>query len=248
VSSIPFGGFEGIHTLLGVVPVLLHPDPKRVAVIGIGSGDTAYAAAARPETREVAAIEIIGSQLDLLRGFAKRTREPGLVSFLADPRIGKVITDGRTFVRRHPEPFDVIEADALRVTSAYSGNLYSSEYFALLRSRLAPGGFAVSWLPTPRVAETFRRSFPHGLVIGHIGIGAEQPIAFDPAALAARLREPRFAGHFRRVGIDIAPRVEQFLAANPPVAFTSSPDESARADLNSDLFAKDEFLHDGPPR
>lgn len=247
VSSIPFGGYEGIHTLLGVVPVLLHPDPKRVAVIGIGSGDTAYAASARPETQEIAAIEIIGSQLDLLRGFAKQTREPGLISFFADPRIGKVITDGRTFVRRAPAPFDVIEADALRVTSAYSGNLYSLEYFALLRSRLAPGGFAVSWLPTPRVAETFRRSFPHGLVIGHIGIGAEEPIAFDPAALAARLREPRFAAHFRRVGIDIAPRVEQFLAANPPVAFASTPATDG-ADVNSDLFAKDEFLHDGPPR
>jgi predicted membrane-bound spermidine synthase len=248
VSSIPYGGYEGIHTLLGVVPVLLHPDPKRVAVIGIGSGDTAYAAAARPETRDVAAIEIIGSQLDLLRGFARQTREPGLVSFLADPRIRKVITDGRTFVRRDPALFDVIEADALRVTSAYSGNLYSTEYFALLRSKLAPGGFAVSWLPTPRVAETFRRSFPHGLVIGQIGIGAEQPIEIDPATLAARLREPRFAAHFRRVGIEIAPRVEPFLLANPPVAFATAPGANGDADLNSDLFAKDEFLHDGPPR
>jgi hypothetical protein len=34
-SQLPYGGY---HTLLGAFPVLLHPDPKHVVVIGLGSG------------------------------------------------------------------------------------------------------------------------------------------------------------------------------------------------------------------
>lgn len=245
VSSIPYGGYEAIHTLLGVVPVLVHPSPARVAVIGIGSGDTAYAASARPETREIAAIEIIGSQLSVLGRLSQQTRVPGLRPFLADPRIRKVVADGRSFVRRDPKPWDVIEADALRVTSAYSGNLYSLEYFALLRSRLAPGGIAVSWLPTQRVSDTFVRSFPHVLVLDRIGIGAESAIAFDRDAIRERLREQRLVAHFRRAGIDIETTVTGFLDRVEPRVFGPDTDRAALVDVNSDLFAKDEFLFDG---
>ena len=56
-----------------------------------------------------------------------------------------MVGDGRRFVMQSRERFDVIEADALRPNSAYSGNLYSREYFELLRSRLTPGGLAVTW-------------------------------------------------------------------------------------------------------
>ena len=39
--------FEGIHTLLGAVPALIHPAPEEIAVIGLGSGETAWAVACR---------------------------------------------------------------------------------------------------------------------------------------------------------------------------------------------------------
>jgi hypothetical protein len=90
-----------------------------------------------------------------------------------------VTGDGRTWVRRDPQGFDLIEADALRPTSAYSGNLYSLEYFTLLRESLRPGGFAVTWLPTQRVRSTFLRSFPHVIAVRDIAIGSDAPIRFD---------------------------------------------------------------------
>ncbi len=77
ISTLPFGGYDGVHTLLGAIPVLLHPSPRRVAVIGLGSGDTLYAAAGRPGLEEVIGIEIIGSQLDLLRHFQARGGDRG---------------------------------------------------------------------------------------------------------------------------------------------------------------------------
>jgi spermidine synthase len=98
--------------------------------------------------------------------------------------------DGRVVLMRSLEPADVIQADALRPTSAYSGNLYSFEYFSLVRSRLRPGGFGVSWGPTPRTRNAFIKAFPHALVIGDILIGSEKPIAFDPDAVRRRLADP----------------------------------------------------------
>ena len=64
-STIPF---DGIHSFLGLVPVMLHPAPKRIAIIGLGSGDTAYSAAGRPETEHLFCVEIIGGQIRTLRG------------------------------------------------------------------------------------------------------------------------------------------------------------------------------------
>jgi predicted membrane-bound spermidine synthase len=245
LSHFPYGTFGGTHTLLGAVPILLHPAPRRVAVIGLGSGDTSFAAGGRPEVEAVETIEIVGSQLDVLRAFERGHGYAGLRVLLSDARFRFFVGDGRTHVRRAADRYDVIEADALRPSSAYAGNLYSLEYFALLRRSLAPGGFAVSWLPTERARDTLVHSFPHVLLLGDVGIGSDSPIAFDRDALLARCDEPRVRDYYRAAGIHLCRLVEEALALAPPVAIGPDQPRPASADLNSDLFAKDEFLHDG---
>lgn len=243
LSAFPFGGYGGIHTLLGALPVLIHRHPRRVAVIGVGSGDTAYGAAGRAEVEEVVAIEILGSQISLLRDFDAQGGDPGLHALLSDARIQIVVDDGRAFLRRDREHFDVIEADALRPTSAYAGNLYSLEYFALLRERLAPGGLAVTWIPTDRVLTTFVRSFPHVLVIDAIAIGSESPIPFDRAELERRVGDPRVRDHFARAGVDVAALVGALLESQP-VRIGPAANRKRLTDVNRDLFARDEFMVD----
>lgn len=241
VSSFPFGQ-ELTHTLLGAVPVLMHPSPKRVAVIGLGSGDTLYAAACREDVENVFGIEIIGSQLDLLHAFDARGGDAGLRALLSHDRIRIEIGDGRSWLRRDPLPYDVIEADALRPSAAYAGNLYSLEYFELVRSRLAPGGLAVTWTPTSRVVDSLVQAFPHVLLVGLIGIGSDAPIDFDPAALRARAAEPLVRAHFQAAGVDIADLLERWLAEGPIVRFGPRDPRHGTNDLNHDLFPRDEFL------
>ena len=164
-SWIPYGD---VHSVLGALPAFIHPNPKRAAVIGLGSGDTVYSVAGRPELTDITSIEIVRPQIDLLHRWAGRTNYPALTSLLGDPRITHVQGDGRTHIMRSKERFDIIEADALRPMSAYSGNLYSVGYFTLIRSRLADAGLAVTWAPTSRVRDTFVSVFPHVLVFGQI--------------------------------------------------------------------------------
>lgn len=235
-SWIPYGN---IHSVLGALPAFIHPRPREAVVIGLGSADTVYSLAGRLELARVTCIEIIGPQLATLGEWARRTADPGLVSALSDPRITHVTGDGRAFIMRSPRRFDIIEADALRPTSAYSGNLYSLGYFELLRSRLTPGGIAVTWAPTPRIHDTFTAVFPHALSFGDILMGSNEPIRFEPAEIRARLNVPAVQDYYYRAGIDIASLLAPYLDRVPRIIGPS--DRPSRSDLNEDLFPRDEF-------
>ena len=206
-SVIPYGD---IHTALGAVPALVHPNPRNVAIIGLGSGDTVYAAAARPETATITCIEIVRPQLATLRQLAGRDTYAALPALLADPRVAHVSGDGRAYLLRTPQRFDVIEADALRPTSAYSGNLYSEAYFTLLKNRLTPNGLAATWVPSKRVHDTFVRVFPYGVSLPGILLGSSQPFDIDRALVAARVADPRVRDAF-------PPCRRRHRSARPPV-------------------------------
>lgn len=238
-SWIPFGG---IHSALGALPSLLHPDPQEIAVIGLGSSDTLFSASARIETREIVCIEILGAALKTLRQHAADSTYAGLRALLKDGRIRHVTGDGRQFLMTTKQRFDIIEADALRPTSAHSGTLYSEEYFRLLLSRLKPGGYAVTWAPTQRVEDTFVRVFPHVLCLPQIIIGSNQSIPWDVAALRLRINQAELQHHFALAGIDLPGLLAPFLAPEVPVRVFGPADDRAKLkELNTDVFPRDEF-------
>lgn len=237
-SLLPYGGE---HTLLGALPVLLHPSPRRVLIVGLGSGDTLFAAGARRETESLTCVEIVAPQLPTLRRLAALREDAGLRSLLEDTRVRHVVGDGRVFLMRSPVRYDVIEADALRPTSAWAGALYSREYFELLRARLAPGGYAVSWGPTPRVEQTFRAVFPHVLEIGQMLVGSEGALPYDLVRLRARLEEPFTRERFAHARVDL-PRLLDELLARSAVSSASATPWRAGADLDTDLYPRDEYL------
>jgi len=234
-GALPYGD---VHTALGALPAFMHPAPRTAAVIGLGSGDTVHAVAGRREIERVTCVEIIRGELATLIGLRMRLPYGGLVNLLDDRRIEQIFGDGRIHLRRGGT-YDIIEADALRPGSAYSGTLYSDAYFALLRDHLAPNGLAATWAPTERVYNTFIRAFPHVVSMPGILVGSNQPIAIDRAAIGARLAEPAAAAHFARAGIDIERLLAGYLA-NPTVYGPDSPRDQL-TDIDTDLFPKDEF-------
>jgi spermidine synthase len=242
-STIPYGD---IHTALGMLPAFLHPAPRDVAIIGLGSGDTVYGVAGRPDIAKITCVEIIGPQLGGLRQLAKRQPYGGLSGLLADRRIEHVTGDGRIFLMRSGATFDIIEADALRPTSAYSGNLYSEEYFTLVKSRLKPGGLAATWLPTERVHNAFVRVFPHVVSAEGVLVGSRDPIDVDRDAILRRIADPRVREHYASAGINIEELMSLYLAR--PARYAPDFNRDALADVNSDLFPRDEYNLNPPPR
>src|SRR5262245_26031817 len=234
-GSMPYGE---VHTALGALPAFIHPSPRTAAVIGLGSGDTVHAVAGRRDIARVTCVEIIHGELTTLTELRRRLPYGGLLNLAEDRRIEQVFGDGRIHLRRGGV-YDIIEADALRPGSAYSGTLYSDTYFALVREHLARNGLAATWAPTQRVYNTFIRTFPYVVAMPGILIGSNEAIPMDRAAIEARLGDIATREYFNRAGIDIRKLLGTYLDA--PTVYTPAYPRQQLADINTDLFPKDEF-------
>lgn len=234
-SWLPYGN---IHTALGALPAFIHPAPAEVALIGLGSGDTAFGIAGRAEIQRIVSIEILGAQRRTLERLLAIQRYPGLLAVLSDPRIEQRVGDGRAYLNQSGRQFDIIEADALRPSSAYAGNLYSREYFRLVLRQLRPGGLGVAWAPTGRIQATFLSVFPYALAFhGDIFIGSNAPIRYDPAEVTSRAIVVRH--YYDAAGVDIVALLHPYLQAEP-VRFAPG-DVRPSITLNTDLSPRDEF-------
>ena len=232
----------GIHRFLGAVGPLVHPDPKRALVIGVGSGGTPWAAGVVPGMR-VDAIELVGPVLEVHRRIASLRPDGPSATMLADPRWHVVEGDGRRLLARERSTWDVIEADALLPEASLSGLLYSREFARLARARLAPGGLYVQWTPTCRSVDTFRRVFPHALLVlpARVMIGSDAPIPLDPTALERRLADPVVRAHLSSGGGE-APAFGEFVRT---VLVWHGEGDDRGAPL-TDLRPRDEFFRNAP--
>jgi spermidine synthase len=228
-SWLPFGGS---HTVLGAVPAILHELPQRVLIVGLGSGDTAWAAGCRPETQSVTVVELSSPQPRILHRLLEVEPFRDLARFLDDPRVRIRIADGRQVLQSERQSYDLIEADAIWPAAAYSGDLYSVEFFALCARRLRPGGVVCTWAPTERVRASFTRVLPNVLAVGDgsILVGSPWPVPLDRAAWLHRLDAAAgYLGHGRAAAVR-----ERLLSASP----AGPPPPIAP---NEDLFPRDEF-------
>ncbi len=135
-------------------PVAMHPHLKKSLLIAYGVGNTAKAMTDTPGLEQ---IDVVDISKDVLAGssivYPKDTENP-----LRDPRVRIHVEDGRYFLQTTTDRFDLITSEPPPPRSAGVVNLYTREYFQLIRSRLAEGGMAAYWLPTHAVASDVSRS------------------------------------------------------------------------------------------
>ncbi|HWI03626.1 MAG TPA: hypothetical protein VNT52_07355, partial [Acidimicrobiales bacterium] len=184
--------FDDFHVLVGLVPALMHPNPERAMAVGLGIGATPYGMSRDPRVGHLDVVEICGGEIDLLRVLARRGAVE-MERLLGDPRVDIHVGDGRKFLLSSDQRFDVLTVDVVRPQAAFSGNLYSVEFYELLRSRLDADGVVSQWQATPRVLNSATEVFPHVLrftVPSYDGsqfmVASQRPITFDRAAVLER--------------------------------------------------------------
>jgi predicted membrane-bound spermidine synthase len=236
--------YDDFHVLIGLVPSLMHERPERVFAVGLGAGSTAYGLSQDPRIQKVRCVEICAGQKPLLGRLAQMD-SPETARLFSDPRVNIQIGDGRKALLSATERYDVITVDALRPTTAYSGNIYSVEFYELVRSRLNPGGFVATWLPTDRTTESLRRVFPHMLVFdvlhynnSRFVVASAEPIRFDREKVLERLKAIDLHRAFPSGQHASLPR---YLSEVQPRLLEGEP---ARAEerINRDLHARDEYF------
>jgi spermidine synthase len=191
---------------LAHLPLLLHPSPRDVLLIGLGSGVTLASALTHPIER-VDVVEISPEVVEASRYFDVETRNP-----LDDPRTRLVLGDGRSHLHLSSRQYDVIVSEPSNPWMAGVAALFTTEFFTAARDRLAPGGIICQWAHTYNItdadlrsiAATFRSVFPNGTMwlIGTsdlLLVASTEPLDARLANLAARLERPQVRADLRTV-------------------------------------------------
>lgn len=153
------------QALVAHLPLLAHDAPRRVAVIGLGSGVTVGAALTHP-VEQVDVVEISPEVVEASHFFDAENRQA-----LADPRVRLIVGDGRTHLRLTRATYDAIVSEPSNPWIAGVAALFTAEYFAEARARLAPGGVFCQWANAYNISDadlraiaaTFRTVFPNAM-------------------------------------------------------------------------------------
>jgi spermidine synthase len=132
---IPNGEPPGRGSDVGAyIPGLLHPAPRRVALLALGPGGNVRPLLLDPAVEQLVCAELSDNQLEAARHLLTG---PALEA-LSDPRFTYVSNDARNFLLTNREPFDVIFND----TATYSNYLHmaSHDFLLLARAHLNSGG------------------------------------------------------------------------------------------------------------
>jgi spermidine synthase len=201
---------------LGHLPMLLNKNPKKVFVLGTGSGMTLGATSVHPSVEQITLAEIEPKVLGVARTF-------GIYNHyvLDNPKLRIVFNDGRNFLMTTKEKFDVITADPIHPWFSGAGYLYSTEYFKLAAEHLNPGGIICQWLPLYELSEenlksivqTLRENFSYTMVwLTHSDaelIGSNSPLIIDAEDMERRIQIPEIRQDLERVKMGSA---EDFLS------------------------------------
>jgi spermidine synthase len=198
VNGIGITKLTPMTKMMGHLPILaLGRPPRNALVVCLGMG-TSFRSLLSWDI-PVTAVELVPSVPALLP-FFHADMPPGAIS----PRARIVVDDGRRFLERSGEQYDVITIDPPPpVVAAGSSLLYSQEFYEVVKRRLRPDGVLQQWVPwlpgddpliVGSISRALHESFPHVRVfVGLEGWGSHflasmSPIDLaPPAVLAARM-------------------------------------------------------------
>lgn len=146
------------------IPLLLHPEPRSVLFLGLGTGMTAGGAISHTNLDSIEAVELIPEVVDAVRMLSKFN-----YNIVDDPKSQIHIDDARHFLLANPKTYDVIVSDLFVPWESQSGYLYTLEHYRVSLKRLKDEGIFCQWLPMYQIGEeefdsianSFAKVFPH---------------------------------------------------------------------------------------
>lgn len=192
-----------LHRRIGHLPMIVHPNAWDTLVIGLGGGATAGAAALHDGSR-VDVIELSDSVVHGAAFFDAINYDA-----VHRPNLHIRLDDGRNFMMLTQQRYDVITADLIQPIYAGAGNLYSREYFELMRRTLKPGGMVMQWIPGTdaefkAIARTFISVFPEttAWADGSLFIGSLEPLVLRRSDFEWKRQLPGRAQGMKDAGIE----------------------------------------------
>jgi spermidine synthase len=188
------------QTLLAHFPMLFHPDPENVLVLGLASGITAGEALLYPSVKQLDGVEINNQVVAASDFFI-----PWNYDVLHNPKTELIIQDGRAHLELTKRKYDVIISEPSNPWMAGLATLFTYEFMNLAKNRLKDNGIYVQWIhsyqmdwPTfSLVGRTFSKVFPDSILVttdprGELGpdfllVGFTGKKQLDPSVAALNL-------------------------------------------------------------
>ena len=130
------------------LPMALHPAPRRALLISYGVGSTAKALV----DSELESVDVVDISRDVLDMASFVFPDPATAP-LSSPKVDVHVEDGRYFLQTTANRYDLITSEPPPPRAPGVVNLYTREYFELLRERLNEGGIVTYWLPIHALGE-----------------------------------------------------------------------------------------------
>ncbi len=198
--------------LLAHLALMAHSDPRRVAVMGMGTGVTAGSVTAY-DVDEVAIAEIEPAVIDAARLFAGDNR-----GVHEREEVSMHTADGRLFQRLHPGAFDVVLSQPSNPWFGGAVDLFTREYYELGARALRPGGVFAQWIQLYSMSpenvrvllRTFSDVFPHVYLFSALPqsdlvlLGSHEPVALDVERIDSLLERPTVRADLADPRVDAA--------------------------------------------
>jgi spermidine synthase len=161
-------GDRSTQTLLAHIPLLFHQNPEKVMVLGLASGMTPGEVLLYP-VKQLDVLEISDQVVRACELFFASWNN----ACLSDPRTRIILQDGRNHLALTHEEYDVIISEPSNPWMAGLANLYTLEFFQLVKGRLREKGIFAQWIHSYEmdwdtfalVGRTFKEVFPNGLLM-----------------------------------------------------------------------------------
>ncbi|HEX5066209.1 MAG TPA: fused MFS/spermidine synthase, partial [Myxococcota bacterium] len=226
---------NSLNRTQGHLAHLLHPRPTASLQIGFGVGNTLGAASLHPEVQRLDCVELSPHVRETAPFFWTNG------GVLDDPKVRLVVEDGRNYLLRTRERYQVITLEPPNVYTAGVVDLYTREFYALASAALTDDGLLSQWIAAVdhededvrsmvrAVAEVFPEvtvwdmgpldefgiDAPTGFLLV---IAAKQPLRIDPRELARRMDAEPVRADLQKIGFARPARLlSLFVAGNAGV-------------------------------
>ena len=206
-----------LHRTIGHLPMVLHPAPKDALIVGLGGGATAGAMSRYPGVH----LQVV----ELSEGVRGAAPFFSHISYdlLRQPGVRLRVDDGRNFLQLSGERFDVITADIIQPHHAGAGNLYSREYFRLVRRALKDDGLTLQWIPRHSgrqyrlIMRTFLDVFPDATLWhdGELMVGSLRPLRINALAVQEKWTRPVTQAALAEIGLTDFGTLLRWYTAGP---------------------------------
>jgi spermidine synthase len=129
------------QVMSGLIGALVHPNPRRALVIGLGTGSTAGWLAKVPSMERVDVVELEPAIEHVARVCAAANQD-----VLHNPKVHVIYGDGRELLLTSGETYDLIFSEPSNPYRAGVASLFSQDFYRAVRKRMRPGAVFLQWL------------------------------------------------------------------------------------------------------